>query len=91
MPRLPQRTYDRIEGQVGQDARALLPHVVAALRDIALKRFVVNGEIAIPVDDTLSFEALQLRLHPAVLRVRKLAAETPAIFVLYLMTPQEDA
>ena len=31
-----------------------------------------------PVGDALSFDALQLRLHPAESRVRKLAKETPA-------------
>src|SRR5207248_9984320 len=32
----------------------------------------------IPVWNALSFEALQLRLHPAASRVKKLARETPA-------------
>ena len=31
-----------------------------------------------PVGDALAFDALQLRLHPAESRIRKLAAETPA-------------
>ena len=36
-------------------------------------RFVLDGELAIPVGGTLSFDALQMRLHPAESRIRKLA------------------
>jgi ATP-dependent DNA ligase len=54
-----------------------------ALRPTPVKRFVVDGELAIPIGDALSFDALQLRLHPAESRVRKLAAETPAILILF--------
>ena len=37
-------------------------------------RFVLDGELIIPVGGVLSFDALQLRLHPAESRIRKLAA-----------------
>jgi len=42
------------------------------------RRFLLDGELIIPMGDVLSFEALQLRLHPAESRIRKLAHETPA-------------
>jgi ATP-dependent DNA ligase len=32
---------------------------------IAPESFVVDGELAIPISDSLSFDALQARLHPA--------------------------
>src|SRR5881398_3351957 len=44
---------------------------------------VVDGEIVIATDGRLDFEALQMRLHPAESRVRKLAAETPAELVAF--------
>ena len=47
------------------------------------KRFVLDGEIVVPVGGTLSFEELQLRLHPAASRVQKLAAAHPALFVAF--------
>jgi ATP-dependent DNA ligase len=55
---------------------------------VAPRSFVIDGERAIPVGDSLSFDALQARLHLAESRVRKLASETPAIFILFdcLMT-----
>jgi len=48
-------------------------------------RCVIDGEIVLPNFTTgrLDFESLQLRLHPAASRVKKLAAETPAHFVAF--------
>ena len=47
------------------------------LRGLKEKRFLLDGELIIPVGDALTFEALQLRLHPAESRVRKLSARNP--------------
>jgi ATP-dependent DNA ligase len=43
----------------------------------------VDGEIVIERDGALDFDALQMRLHPAESRVRKLSAEIPADFVAF--------
>ena len=43
----------------------------------------MDGEIVIVRGDSLDFDALQLRLHPAASRVKKLAQETPASFVAF--------
>jgi ATP-dependent DNA ligase len=57
------------------------------LHDILLERLpagcVLDGEIVIATAKGLDFDALQLRLHPAASRVKKLAAETPAAFVAF--------
>ena len=47
--------------------------------------FVIDGELAIPVYNTLSFDALQMRIHPAESRIKKLSVETPAILILFDM------
>ena len=44
---------------------------------------MLDGELTIPVEGALSFDELQMRLHPAASRVRKLAAEHPAVLVLF--------
>jgi len=44
---------------------------------------VLDGEVVIMAPHGLDFDLLQLRLHPAASRVRKLAAETPASFVAF--------
>jgi ATP-dependent DNA ligase len=43
----------------------------------------LDGEIVIERDGRLDFDAMQLRLHPAESRVRKLSAEIPAEFVAF--------
>ena len=44
---------------------------------------MLDGELAIPIGGGLSFDELQLRLHPAASRVQKLAAAHPAIFIAF--------
>src|SRR4051812_9945690 len=56
------------------------PEVAEAVRTIEPARFVLDGELVIPGQP---FDALQLRLHPAASRIRKLAAEIPAQFVAF--------
>jgi ATP-dependent DNA ligase len=43
----------------------------------------LDGEIVISRDGKLDFDAMQMRLHPAESRVRKLSAEIPALFVAF--------
>jgi ATP-dependent DNA ligase len=43
----------------------------------------LDGEIVIARDGKLDFDAMQMRLHPAESRVRKLSGEIPATFVAY--------
>jgi ATP-dependent DNA ligase len=54
------------------------------------ERCVVDGEIVIMGEHGLDFDLLQLRLHPAESRVRKLAAETPAAFVAFDLLAEGD-
>src|SRR3954453_18648036 len=59
------------------------PDVVEAVKQALPVQCVVDGEIVISRNGRLDFESLQLRLHPAESRVRKLAAEIPAEFVAF--------
>ena len=49
----------------GKPLGRYFPDVVEILRGLKEKQFLLDGELIIPVGDALSFEALQLRLHPA--------------------------
>jgi ATP-dependent DNA ligase len=53
------------------------------LGDRLPKSSALDGEIVIARDGKLDFDAMQMRLHPAESRVRKLAGETPAMFVAF--------
>jgi ATP-dependent DNA ligase len=69
-----------------RDTRPLdryFPELHEALLDRLPRNAVVDGEIVIATDQGLDFDALQLRLHPAESRVRKLAKETPSAFVAF--------
>jgi ATP-dependent DNA ligase len=59
------------------------PELPPALRECLPERCVVDGEIVIATPHGLDFDRLQLRLHPAASRVKKLAAETPSSFVAF--------
>src|SRR5206468_3419436 len=67
----------------GKPLARYFPEVAAMLRGVKSKRFLLDGELIMPAGDALSFEALQLRLHPAESRVRKLASETPAQLMVF--------
>jgi ATP-dependent DNA ligase len=67
----------------GKPLTRYFPEMVEALAAAAPASFVVDGELAIPIDGRLRFDALQMRLHPAESRIRKLAAETPAVLILF--------
>ena len=59
------------------------PEVVEAVKANCPPRCVLDGEIVIARGDRLDFEALQLRIHPAISRITLLAEETPASFVAF--------
>lgn len=61
-----------LRSKSGQSLGRYFPDVAAALAALKAGAFVLDGEIVIPIERRLSFEALQLRLHPAESRVRKL-------------------
>ncbi len=79
------RDGDEIELQskAGKPLGRYFPDVIESVRAIGAQKFVLDGEIVIPVGKTLSFEELLQRVHPAESRVRKLAAANPALFVAF--------
>ena len=84
LPRLPRRRRSRAAVQGRAAARPLFP----GGRGDGSPRCrrtgsSLDGELIIPVGGALSFEALQMRLHPAASRIRKLAAATPAQLMLF--------
>jgi ATP-dependent DNA ligase len=72
-----------LRGKSGKPLARYFPDVVAHLETLSIGPCTLDGELVIPVGETLSFEELQMRLHPAESRVRKLAAAHPARLVLF--------
>ncbi len=79
------RGGERVELQAksGKSLARFFPDVVDMLKALPASRFVIDSELLIPVDGKLSFEELQLRLHPAASRVRMLAAAHPATMMAF--------
>lgn len=59
------------------------PELIDPLKAQLPERCALDGEIVIATDHELDFDLLQLRLHPAESRVKKLAVETPASIVFF--------
>ena len=73
----------QLRAKSGKPLGRFLPEVTEALQALATKRFLLDGELIIPVGSHLSFEALQMRLHPAQSRVLKLSRQTPALYMVF--------
>jgi ATP-dependent DNA ligase len=87
------RDGDAIElrSKSGEDLGRYFPELVAAALDLKAARFLLDGEIVVPHGKTFSFDDLLQRIHPAASRVKKLASETPALFVAFdLLTSNTD-
>lgn len=72
-----------LRAKSGKPLGRYFPEVVERLAALRIGPFVVDGELTIQIGEALSFEALQMRLHPAESRIRKLASQTPAGLMLF--------
>ncbi|OAP36350.1 ATP-dependent DNA ligase [Sinorhizobium glycinis] len=74
-----------LRAKSGKPLGRFFPEVIVLLRRLGASQFVLDGELVIEVDGRLSFDALQMRLHPAASRVQKLSQQTPARLILFDM------
>src|SRR2546421_268836 len=72
-----------LQSKNGQPLARYFPDVAGALTRLPSKQFVLDGELVVPVNGALSFDELQLRLHPAASRVAKLANAHPATYIVF--------
>jgi ATP-dependent DNA ligase len=66
-----------------EDLTRYFPELVAAALKLKAAEFVLDGEIVVRRGKAFSFDDLLQRIHPAASRVRKLAQETPALFLAF--------
>ncbi len=67
----------------GRPLGRYFPELIAGLASLKAPQFVMDGEIVIPVDGSLSFDHLLMRIHPAASRIEKLSNETPCVFIVF--------
>lgn len=72
-----------LQSKSGQPLTRYFPELVETLRSVEATRFVLDGEIVVPVDDRLDFDQLLQRIHPAASRVTTLADRYPATYIVF--------
>ena len=79
----------QLQAKSGKPLSRYFPEVMRAFQAIRPKRFVLDGELLVAAGGAFSFEALQMRLHPAQSRIDRLAQETPAALTAFdlLLSP----
>jgi ATP-dependent DNA ligase len=72
-----------LQSKSGRSLTRYFPDLVEAALALKAEAFVLDGEIVVPRNGTFSFDDLLQRIHPAPSRVKKLAAETPALLIVF--------
>ncbi len=72
-----------LRSKSGEDLTRYFPELADAALELKASTFLLDGEIVVPHGKAFSFDDLLQRIHPAASRVRKLSAETPAIFLAF--------
>ncbi|HEV8606333.1 MAG TPA: ATP-dependent DNA ligase [Tepidisphaeraceae bacterium] len=72
-----------LQSKKGQPLARYFPEIVEAVGGLGAKKFVLDGELVIPEEKSLSFDALLQRIHPSQNRIKKLSKETPAVLIVF--------
>jgi ATP-dependent DNA ligase len=80
----------RIDSRGDRPLGRYFPELVELLADQPSATYIMDGEILMVVDGEMDFETLQIRLHPAASRVKKLAGEIPATFVAFDVLERDE-
>jgi ATP-dependent DNA ligase len=74
-----------LKAKSGKPLGRYFPEMLAALGELRAERFVLDGELVVETGGAPSFDALQMRLHPAASRIARLSRETPAVLIAFDM------
>jgi ATP-dependent DNA ligase len=75
--------FVELRSKKGQPLGRYFPEIVEALLSLKAERFVLDSEIVVPLGDTLSFDNLLMRIHPAESRIKLLSKQTPAMMLVF--------
>jgi ATP-dependent DNA ligase len=79
-----------LQSKSGRSLTRYFPDLVEAALALKADTFVLDGEIVVPQNGTFSFDDLLQRIHPASSRVQKLAADTPALLIVFDLLADTD-
>jgi ATP-dependent DNA ligase len=74
----------------GKPLNRYFPEIVEDALSSLPSGLVLDGELVVPVEDRLDWDALSARVHPAASRVAELALRTPALFVAFDLLARSD-
>ena len=74
-----------MQSRTGKSLTSGFPEIVAAVRALRPKRFVLDGELALPTEDGFSFDGLVNRLRIGSARLALGVRDSPAIYVVFDM------
>src|SRR4051812_27870181 len=72
-----------LQSKAGQPLARYFPEVVEAVKALKPGKFVLDGEIVVPIEGELDFDELLQRIHPAASRIKKLSTEHPALYIVF--------
>ena len=72
-----------LQGKSGKSLARFFPEIVSLVERMSPLDFALDGELVVAAGGAPSFDALQMRLHPAESRIRRLSQETPATVILF--------
>jgi ATP-dependent DNA ligase len=72
-----------LRSKAGRSLSRYFPELVEAILKVKADKFAIDGEIVVPHNRAFSFDDLLQRIHPAQSRVNRLAAETPALLIVF--------
>ena len=79
-----------LRSKSGRPLERYFPDIVRLLEKLAVRTFLLDGELLVEGEKGYSFSDLQMRLHPAASRVHMLAQKQPATFVIFDILETED-
>src|SRR5262249_32125367 len=79
-----------LQSKSGQSLTRYFPELVSAVEALKAKRFVLDSEIVVPRKRAFSFDDLLQRIHPPASRGKGLAAEPPALLIVFDLLCGDD-
>ena len=74
-----------LQSRTGKSLTSAFPEIVAAVRALSPKRFVLDGESAMPTENGFSFDGLVNRLRIGSARLALEVRDSPAIYIAFDM------
>src|SRR5262249_23530750 len=79
-----------LQSRTGKNLAGAFPEIVAAVRALSPKRFVLDGELALPTEDGFSFDGLVNRLRIGSARLALEVRDSPAIYIAFDMLANSE-